>query len=215
MSNVLYRWGRAAARHPWRMMGAWLVVGRRRGRPLRSASAGDPSDNFTIPGTEAQRGIDLLDERFPTQGGVSGQIVFADPDGDITDPAARAAVEATLARAAPGPERARRHRPVRPGQPRGQPRRPHRLHDRPLQRRPAGQGRGQGGRGRRRDRARRAGLQAEISRTIVRGAEEVEGKEGIGLVVAVVVLLVAFGSVIAAGIPIGTGALRHLHRPRA
>ena len=89
MSKILYRLGKAAARHPWRMIGAWLVIavaviG------LNVSVGGETSDDFTIPGTEAQQGIDLLDERFPNQGGVSGQIVFADPDGDITDPAARA-----------------------------------------------------------------------------------------------------------------------------
>src|SRR5690606_33358345 len=52
--------------------------------------------------------------------------------------------------------------------------------------------------------ARAAGLDAELSREIVRGSEEVEGTEMIGLTVALVVLLVAFGSVIAAGIPIGS-----------
>ncbi len=102
MSNVLYRWGRSAARHPWRMLGAWLIVVLGV-VALRSAVGGNPSDNFTIPGTEAQRGIDLLDERFPAQGGVSGQIVFAAPAGRITDPTARAAVEATLAELRGGP----------------------------------------------------------------------------------------------------------------
>ena len=38
----------------------------------------------------------------------------------------------------------------------------------------------------------------------MRTDEQAEGKEGIGVIVAIVVLLVAFGSVIAAGIPIGT-----------
>jgi RND superfamily putative drug exporter len=91
MSNVLYRWGRAAARHPWRMLGAWLIVVLGV-VALRSAVGGNPSDNFTIPGTEAQRGIDLLDER-PAQGGSAGRSCLADPAGRITDPAARAAVE--------------------------------------------------------------------------------------------------------------------------
>jgi RND superfamily putative drug exporter len=50
----------------------------------------------------------------------------------------------------------------------------------------------------------KAGLQAELSRNIVRTGDQAEGKEGIGIIVAIVVLLVAFGSVIAAGIPIGT-----------
>ena len=102
MSKILYRWGRAAALHPWRMIGVWLVIavaviG------LNASVGGETSDDFTIPGTEAQQGIDLLEERFPTQGGVSGQIVFADPDGDITDPVARAAIAETLADLAAGP----------------------------------------------------------------------------------------------------------------
>ena len=62
--------------------------------------------------------------------------------------------------------------------------------------------------------AREAGLQAELSRNIVRDHGPGEGNEGIGLIVAVIVLLVAFGSVIAAGIPIGTALVRHLHRTR-
>ena len=150
MSNVLYRWGRAAARHPWRMLGAWMIVVLGV-VALRSAVGGNPSDNFTIPGTEAQRGIDLLDERFPAQGGVSGQIVFADPAGRHHRPGRSRRRRGDAGGAAPGPERARRHRPVRPGQQRSEPRRPHRLHERPLPGRPARQGRGQGGRGRRRD----------------------------------------------------------------
>ena len=51
------------------MIFAWLVVviavvGLQR-------SIGDStSDKFNIPGTEAQRGLDLLNDRFPSQGGV-------------------------------------------------------------------------------------------------------------------------------------------------
>src|SRR5204863_6596218 len=51
---------------------------------------------------------------------------------------------------------------------------------------------------------RAARIQSEISGSIAGAAAPVEGREGIGLVVAVIVLLVAFGSVIAMGIPIGT-----------
>ena len=46
MSNALYRWGRSAARHPWRMLGAWLIVVLGV-VALRSAVGGSPSDNFT------------------------------------------------------------------------------------------------------------------------------------------------------------------------
>ncbi len=47
-------------------------------------------------------------------------------------------------------------------------------------------------------------VQIEIGGTITQAAQEIEGKEAFGLAVAVVVLLVAFGSVIAMGLPIGT-----------
>ena len=204
MSKILYRWGRSAARHPWRMIGAWLVVviavvGLQR-------SIGDStSDNFNIPGTEAQRGIDLLNERFPSQGGSSGQVVFADPDGDVTDATARAADRGHARRDRRDPERPRRSAirsirlPRRSAPTAASRTRPSATAStrraRPRARRPQD---------RRRDRPPSAGLQAEMSRNIVRTAEQVEGKEGIGLIVAIVVLLVAFGSVIAVGLPIGT-----------
>src|SRR4249919_2579534 len=103
MSKILYRWGRSAALHPWRVLFAWLVVviavvG------LKGSIGGSTSDNFKIPGTEAQQGIDLLNERFPAQGGSSGQVVFADPDGNVTDATARATIAATLSEIAKDPE---------------------------------------------------------------------------------------------------------------
>ena len=52
--------------------------------------------------------------------------------------------------------------------------------------------------------ARDAGVQAEVSGEIAWAAAEIEGQEAIGLAVALVVLLVAFGSVIAAGVLIAT-----------
>ncbi|MGZ6982960.1 MAG: MMPL family transporter, partial [Ilumatobacteraceae bacterium] len=96
MSKILYKWGRSAARHPWRMLFAWLVVviavvG------LKGSIGGNVSDNFKIPGTEAQRGLDLLNARFPSQGGSSGQVVFADHDGNVTDATAKATIAKTLA----------------------------------------------------------------------------------------------------------------------
>ena len=202
MSKHLYRWGRAAALHPVRMIAAWLVVAVAV-LTLQSTIGGETSDDFSIPGTEAQQGIDLLRERFPAEGGVSGRVVFADPDGDITDPAARSAIEATLAEIAGGAEVLGVTDPFDPANasvsadgdiafatvrysidPPG-----------PEQCEAAEAAV---------EIARDAGLQAELSREIVRGSEEVEGSEAIGLGVALIVLLVAFGSVIAAGIPIGS-----------
>ena len=205
MSKNLYRWGYAAARRPWRMIGAWLLVAVAV-FALQASVGGETSDDFTIPGTEAQRGIDLLDERFPSAGGVSGRVVFADPDGDVTDPAAREAIEATLDEIAGGDEvlavtdpfdaalasvsadgstafATVRYSIDPPGPEQGE------AAEAAI------------------EIAREAGLRAELSREIVRGSEEVEGSEMVGLAVALIVLLVAFGSVIAAGIPIGSALL--------
>ena len=202
MSKILYRWGRGAALHPWRMLFAWLVVviavvG------LKGSIGGDTSDNFNIPGTEAQRGIDLLNDRFPAQGGASGQVVFADPDGNITDAKARATVAATLVQIADNPNVVSVSDPFDATAPsvsadgRIAYSTVHYSVD------PPGRAEGEAAKAAV-ETAREAGLQAELSRTIVRTTDQAEGNESIGLIVAVIVLLVAFGSVIAAGIPIGT-----------
>ena len=47
------------------------------------------SQSFALPGTESQRAIDLLQARFPAKAGDSGQIVFADPAG-LRQPAVQA-----------------------------------------------------------------------------------------------------------------------------
>ncbi len=202
MSRMLYRWGRAAARHPWRMIGAWLVVATAV-FALNAAVGGATRDDFTVPGTEAQRGIDLLDARFPTQGGVSGQVVFADPDGDITDPTSRAVVAETLGELAEGPDVISVSDPYAPGGGAVSPDGGTAFATVRYSVDPPGAEQGEAALDAV-EVARAAGLDAELSRSIVRGVEEVEGSEAIGLGVALLVLLVAFGSVIAAGIPIGS-----------
>ncbi len=205
MSNVLYRWGRAAARHPWRMIGAWVLVAIAV-FALNSSIGGDTTDDFSIPGTEAQKGVDLLEERFPTQGGVGGQVVFADPDGDVTDPASRAVIGDTLAELATGPNVLAVTDPFDPANASvsADGRVAFAIVRYSVD--PPGKAEGEAAL-EAVEIARDAGLQAELSQNIVSGAEEVESTEMIGLAVAIIVLLVAFGSVIAAGIPIGSALL--------
>jgi RND superfamily putative drug exporter len=205
MSNLLYRWGRAAARHPWRMIGAWVLVAIAV-FALNSSIGGDTTDDFSIPGTEAQKGVDLLEERFPTQGGVGGQVVFADPDGDVTDPAARAVIGDTLAELATGPNVLAVTDPFDPANASvsADGRVAFAIVRYSVD--PPGKAEGEAAL-EAVEIARNAGLQAELSQNIVSGAEEVESTEMIGLAVAIIVLLVAFGSVIAAGIPIGSALL--------
>jgi RND superfamily putative drug exporter len=54
-------------------------------------------NNFTLPGTESQRALDLLRDRFPQQAGDTSQIVFHAQRGSLTDPANRAAVDKVVA----------------------------------------------------------------------------------------------------------------------
>nr|WP_281353417.1 MMPL family transporter [Phytoactinopolyspora mesophila] len=62
--------------------------------------AGEHVESFEIPGTESQETMDLLGERFPgiAADGASGRVVFAAPEGETLDePANRAVVDAVVA----------------------------------------------------------------------------------------------------------------------
>jgi RND superfamily putative drug exporter len=64
-----------------------------------SSSAGTRTANdFSLPNTGSQRATDLLASHFPAQAGDSDQIVFHARAGRLADPAIRTAVAATLAR---------------------------------------------------------------------------------------------------------------------
>jgi RND superfamily putative drug exporter len=55
-------------------------------------------DSFTLPGAESQRAYDLLAERFPGQSGSTAQIVFQIPEGaSFEDPAIQEQIEAYFA----------------------------------------------------------------------------------------------------------------------
>ena len=80
MSRLLHRLGRSTAAHPWRTISAWLVlaaaiVG------LAGTFGGTPQDNWDIPGAEAQTGIDLLREHTPAAGNATARVVVHSQDG--------------------------------------------------------------------------------------------------------------------------------------
>jgi RND superfamily putative drug exporter len=58
------------------------------------------ASSFTLPGTNSQQAVDLLQSRFPAQAGDADQIVFDAKAGKLTSAANRAAIEATVARVA-------------------------------------------------------------------------------------------------------------------
>jgi RND superfamily putative drug exporter len=65
---------------------------------LASGLGSGYTNNFTLPGTESQRALDLLRSRFPQQAGDTSQIVFHAKSGSLTDSTNKAAVTAVVAK---------------------------------------------------------------------------------------------------------------------
>ena len=74
MSRLLFLIGAGAARHPWRVITGWLVAAALI-TGLAGAFGGVFQDTFAIPGSETQRTNDLLEERFPAMSGTSARVV--------------------------------------------------------------------------------------------------------------------------------------------
>lgn len=97
MSKFLYRLGHASVRHRWRVVLVWIGVLVAVGASS-AAWGGSTTDQLSMPGTESQRAFDLLSSRFPAQSGSEARVVFAAPEGmRLDDPAARAAIAVTVA----------------------------------------------------------------------------------------------------------------------
>ena len=81
--------------HRGRVFVAWLAVA-----ILTTAVAGaagrNYATNFTLPGTQSQRVLDLLKKEFPAQSGDTDTIVFHTQKGTIDDPQVKAAMTKLL-----------------------------------------------------------------------------------------------------------------------
>jgi putative drug exporter of the RND superfamily len=94
---MLQRIGSGAARHHWIVIGVWLLVAV---AAITAAGTGSglPTDSFSVPGADSQRAISILEERFPAATAGSATVVFTTPGaGNVTDPAAKASIDATVA----------------------------------------------------------------------------------------------------------------------
>jgi RND superfamily putative drug exporter len=205
MSQFLFRLGRRCATHPFRTIGVWVLIGVAV-FAWNGIAGGDPVNDYRVPGVESQQASDTLADQFPDFAGTSGRVVFHVDEGRIDDPANRATIGASVAQLADGDDVTVVADPFDPAastvSPDGrtafaavqyseltlQPEHYDEVVDAI-------------------EPAREAGVQTEVSGDIAWAGTEVEGQEGIGLMVALVVLLVAFGSVIAAGIPIATALI--------
>ncbi len=95
MTNIA-RW---TMRHRRIVVTAWIVaaIGV---FAVSNAVGKKTASSFTLPGTNSQQAVDLLQSRFPAQAGDADQIVFHAKSGTLTGAADRAAIGATLARVA-------------------------------------------------------------------------------------------------------------------
>ncbi|WP_328475177.1 MMPL family transporter [Actinoplanes sp. NBC_00393] len=115
MATYLYRLGRLSFHRRKLVLAIWLAMLGLLGVGAATLS-GPTSDDFTIPGTEAQQAQDLLGERFGESpaGGAGARVVFAAPAGEkLTDPDNRAAVGRTVAALRTGPQVAEVSDPLR------------------------------------------------------------------------------------------------------
>ncbi|WP_326550559.1 MMPL family transporter [Micromonospora sp. NBC_01813] len=96
MERSLERLGRACAARPWHTIAAWLVlaaavIG------IGQLTGGSFVNDFRVPGAESQRAADLIQRHFPAYGADSAEIVWHATDGDLRDPQRSAALTATVA----------------------------------------------------------------------------------------------------------------------
>jgi RND superfamily putative drug exporter len=93
MSNSLYRLGRLAARRPWAVIGTWLVLSVL--VIAASSTFGQKlEDSFGAPGVDSQHATDLLSAAGSDQAGLTAQVVVTPRDEGVTffEPEARAAL---------------------------------------------------------------------------------------------------------------------------
>ncbi|WP_433856813.1 MMPL family transporter [Streptomyces kronopolitis] len=98
MATFLYKLGRLAFRRRRFVALIWVALLAVAGVGAATAAA-PAADSFSVPGTEAQRAFDLLDQRFPgaNADGATARVVFRAPQGEtMKDPANKAAVERTV-----------------------------------------------------------------------------------------------------------------------
>ncbi|MBZ6135417.1 MMPL family transporter [Streptomyces olivaceus] len=208
MATFLYKLGRLAFRRRHFVALIWVALLTLAGVGAASAPpAGNSS--FSIPGTEAQKAFDLLEQRFPGQSadGATARVVFKAPSGEkMTDAGNRATVEKTVDDLADGSEVASVADPYQgdavskdgaiayasvkydvSGMELEESTKDA-LEDAAQQ-------------------ARDAGLTVEVGGDALQAVPETGATEIIGIAVAAVVLVITFGSLVAAGLPLLTALI--------
>ncbi|MFJ9340128.1 MMPL family transporter [Streptomyces sp. NPDC101733] len=211
MATFLYRLGRGAFRRRGLVALLWVALLFAAGFGAATASA-PTSGSFSIPGTEAQKAFDLLDQKFPgmsADGATARIVVKAPANAKVTDPAAKTEVEKLISdlKAGPGADQIASL-------------------DDPYQTKAVSQDGSttyisvkykvsgmelkDDAREALKDSghaAQAAGLQVEIGGDALMSVPETGPGEIVGIAIAAVVLVITFGSLIAAGLPLLTALI--------
>jgi RND superfamily putative drug exporter len=200
MANILYRVGHFAGRRPWRVLGAWalLVVSV---MALNTSFGGDSDNSFSIPGAESQEAADAIEDRFPRQTLYTSNVIFHSEKG-LADPATKALVRAAVAELTTGNHVVGVSDPYDPGSPTISEDRQtvfatvafdkQEVADEEFDNAEAAT-----------EPVRDAGIQVEYDGGLGYAKGDTEpGSEKIGLLIAIIVLAIAFGSLVAMSLPI-------------
>ncbi|WP_405058962.1 MMPL family transporter [Kribbella sp. NBC_01505] len=104
MANLLYRLGRFSYQRRRLVAAIWAVIIVALGVGALTLG-GKTTNTFSIPGTESQRALDALKHDLPAASGASATVVVKAPEGrTLADPNVKAAVGATVAKAAKVPD---------------------------------------------------------------------------------------------------------------
>jgi len=208
VATFLYKVGRLAFRRRHFVALIWVALLTLAGVGAASAPAAG-STSFSIPGTEAQKAFDLLDQRFPgmSADGATARVVFKAPHGEkMTDAGNKATVQDTVKELSDGSEVASVADPYaakavsKDGT----------IAYASVKYEVSGMELKDASREALEDAAqdaRDAGLTVEVGGDALQTTPETGATEVIGIAVAAVVLVITFGSLIAAGLPLLTALI--------
>ncbi|WP_031095651.1 MULTISPECIES: MMPL family transporter [unclassified Streptomyces] len=208
MATFLYKLGRLAFRRRHFVALIWVALLTLAGVGAASAPAAG-NTSFSIPGTEAQKAFDLLEQRFPgmSADGATARVVFKAPKGEkMTDAVNKATVEKTVKELRSGSEVASvadpytGHAVSKNGT----------VAYASVKYEVSGMELEDSSKDALKDAAQDAqdaGLTVEIGGDALTATPETGSSEIIGIAVAAVVLVITFGSLLAAGFPLLTAII--------
>ncbi|MEV0641001.1 MMPL family transporter [Streptomyces sp. NPDC050619] len=210
MATLLYRLGRTAFRRRWLVTLLWaVIVGAVGFGAAKAPAAADDGTSF-MPGIEAQKAFDLIGERFPGSDAdaANARIVFIAPDGEkVTAAGHRAAIDTLVAKAADEPQVSGAVNPFKAGAVSEDGSTAYATVNYKVKADDLTDA-GKAALEKAIDEVRDSGLTVEVGGSALATQPEAGGSsEVIGIALAAVVLLITFGSLAAAGLPLLTAVV--------